>query len=125
MIKRGEIYLADLSPSVGSEQSGIRPVLIVQNNIGNKYSPTLIALAITSKIKKNIPTHIKIDGEKYGLEKDSIILAEQIRTIDKSRIIKRLGEVDEEILIKVKEAIKISCDVRGIDKKILKYIKKL
>ena len=116
IFKRGEIYLANLSPSVGSEQSGIRPVLIIQNDVGNKYSPTLIALAITSKIKKNIPTHINIDGEKYGLEKNSTILAEQIRTIDKSRIIKKIGVVDNEILEKVKEAIKLSCDVRGMDK---------
>ncbi|MBR1884370.1 MAG: type II toxin-antitoxin system PemK/MazF family toxin [Clostridia bacterium] len=121
-IKRGEIYFADLSPTIGSEQSGIRPVVIVQNDIGNKYSPTVIVVAITSKIKNNIPTHIKIDGEKFGLCKDSVILTEQIRTIDKSRLKSRVGKLDEKTLKKVKEAIIISCDVRSDIKNILKLL---
>lgn len=112
-IKRGDIYYANLSPVVGSEQDGLRPVLIVQNDIGNKFSPTVIALAITSKAKINMPTHIKIDGEKYGLEKDSIILAEQIRTLDKSRLKEKIGFLDTENMLKVKEALKVSFSLRG------------
>lgn len=111
-IKRGDIFYASLGPVVGSEQDGIRPVLIVQNDVGNKYSPTIIALAITSRIKNDLPTHIKIDGEKYGLEKDSIILAEQIRTLDKSRLRERIGNLDTETMLKVKEALKISFSIR-------------
>ena len=98
VVKRGEIYYANLSPVIGSEQDGIRPVLVVQNNIGNKYSPTIIVVAITSKLKNNLPTHVKFDGEKYGLEKESVILVEQIRTLDKSRLIKKVGMVDEKIM---------------------------
>ena len=87
MIRRGEIYYADLSPVVGSEQGGVRPVLIVQNDIGNKYSPTVIVAAITSQINKaKLPTHIEISASEYGLPKDSVILLEQIRTIDKKRL---------------------------------------
>ena len=87
MVKRGELYYADLSPVVGSEQGGIRPVLVVQNDIGNKYSPTVIAAAITSKLNKaKLPTHIELSSKEYGLEKDSVVLLEQIRTIDKSRL---------------------------------------
>ncbi|MEG1705193.1 MAG: type II toxin-antitoxin system PemK/MazF family toxin [Clostridia bacterium] len=111
-IKRGDIYYANLSPVIGSEQDGIRPVLIVQNDLGNRYSPTIIALAITSKIKNNLPTHIKIDGEKYGLEKDSVILAEQIRTLDKARLRQKIGFLDVNTMIKVKEALKISFSLR-------------
>lgn len=122
LIKRGEIYYANLAPVVGSEQDGIRPVLIVQNDIGNKYSPTVIVVAITSKIKNNLPTHIKIDGQKYGLDKNSVILAEQIRTLDKSRLLERVGKLDEDTMKKVKEAIIISCDVRSDIRNILKYI---
>ncbi len=122
IIKRGEIYYANLSPVIGSEQDGIRPVLIVQNDIGNKYSPTVIVVAITSKTKSNLPTHIKIDGQKYGLEKNSIILAEQIRTLDKSRLIKKVGKLDDDIMKKVRDAILISCDVRSDMKNLLRYI---
>ena len=87
IVKRGDIYYADLSPVIGSEQGGIRPVLIVQNDVGNKYSPTVIAAAITSQINKaKLPTHIEIDAQEYGLSKDSVILLEQIRTIDKKRL---------------------------------------
>ena len=112
-IKRGDIYYADLSPVVGSEQSGIRPILIIQNDIGNKYSPTIIGVPITSKAKINMPTHIAIEGNKYGLEKDSIILAEQIRTLDKSRLKEKVGKLDNKILNDVKKAIEISCGFRG------------
>ena len=112
-IKRGEIYYADLSPVIGSEQSGVRPVLIVQNDIGNKFSPTIIAIAITSRQKVKLPTHIEIEGTKYGLDKDSVILAEQIRTLDKKRLREKVGKVDNEIMEKVKKAIEISFGIRG------------
>lgn len=112
MIKRGEIYLANLDCSVGSEQSGIRPVLVIQNDIGNKYSPTIIVLAITSKSKKNIPTHVKIDSNIEGIKKDSIILVEQVRTIDKSRLIKRIGKLDINKMNEIKEALKLSLNIR-------------
>lgn len=111
-IKRGDIFYANLGPVVGSEQDGIRPVLIVQNDMGNKYSPTIIALAITSKVKNYLPTHIKIDGEKYGLEKDSIILAEQIRTLDKTRLREKIGFLDVKTMLRVKEALKTSFSLR-------------
>ena len=112
MIKRGEIYLANLDCSVGSEQSGIRPVLVIQNDIGNKYSPTIIVLAITSKSKKNIPTHVKIDSNFEGIKKDSIVLVEQVRTIDKSRLIKRIGKLDFNKMNEIKEALKLSLNIR-------------
>ncbi len=114
-IRRGDIYYADLSPVVGSEQGGIRPVLIVQNDTGNKYSPTVIAAAITSKTSKNkLPTHIEvsaaipIDGENSGLAKNSVILLEQIRTIDKRRLKERMGKLDESTMRQVNSAIGIS-----------------
>lgn len=107
-IKRGDIYYADLSPVVGSEQGGVRPVLIVQNNVGNKYSPTVIAAAITSKVNKNkMPTHITL-GTDCGLTKDSIILAEQIRTIDKKRLREKMGSLDEGEMKHVDEALAVS-----------------
>lgn len=112
-IKRGDIYYADLSPVVGSEQSGIRPVLIIQNDIGNKHSPTIIAIAITSKQKSNLPTHISVEGTKYGLDKDSVILTEQIRTLDKSRLKNKIGSIDNNTLEKVKKALEISFGMRG------------
>lgn len=111
LIKRGEIYLANLNPSLGSEQSGIRPVLIIQNDTGNRYSPTVIVLAITSKEKKNIPTHVKIDAMQ-GLEKDSVVLVEQVRTVDKERLIKKLGMLSFEKMQEIKEALKISLNIR-------------
>ena len=108
-IKRGDIYYADLSPVVGSEQGGIRPVLIVQNDIGNKYSPTVIAAAITSqKDKSNLPTHIKVNAENCGLAKDSIVLLEQVRTIDKRRLKERMGRLDEWTMTAVNDAITVS-----------------
>ena len=109
VIKRGDIYYADLSPVVGSEQGGVRPVLIIQNDIGNKYSPTVIATAITSQINKaKMPTHIELDANEYGLSKDSVVLAEQIRTIDKKRLKEKIGHLDDELMNKVNEALEIS-----------------
>ncbi|MBQ7667982.1 MAG: type II toxin-antitoxin system PemK/MazF family toxin [Clostridia bacterium] len=109
IIKRGDIYYADLSPVVGSEQGGVRPVLIVQNNVGNKFSPTVIAAAITSQINKaKMPTHIEIGAADYGLSKDSVILLEQVRTIDKKRLKERIGHLNEHLMNRVNEAIEIS-----------------
>lgn len=109
IVKRGDIYYADLSPVVGSEQGGVRPVLIVQNNVGNKFSPTVIAAAITSQINKaKMPTHIEIDADDYGLSKDSVILLEQVRTIDKRRLKERIGHLNDHLMDRVNEAIEIS-----------------
>lgn len=109
IVKRGDIYYADLSPVVGSEQGGIRPVLIVQNDIGNKYSPTVIAAAITSQINKaKMPTHIELAAKEYGLNKDSVILLEQIRTIDKKRLREKIGHLDENLMSTVNDALSIS-----------------
>lgn len=108
-VKRGEIYYADLSPVVGSEQGGVRPVLIVQNDIGNRFSPTVIAAAITSqKDKNNLPTHIEVDARECGLSKDSIVLLEQVRTIDKRRLRERMGSLDGGEMGKVNEALTVS-----------------
>lgn len=105
-IKRGELYYADLSPVVGSEQGGVRPVLVVQNDVGNKYSPTVIAAAVTSKINKaKLPTHIELPSNSYGLAKDSVILLEQIRTLDKRRLKERIGELSELTMTRVDKAI--------------------
>ncbi len=109
MIKRGEIYYADLSPVVGSEQGGVRPILIVQNDTGNKYSTTIIAAAITSKLTKaKLPTHIAINAPDFGLNKDSVILLEQIRTLDKRRLKERIGELSPLTMQKVNAALLIS-----------------
>ena len=108
-IKRGDIYYADLSPVIGSEQGGLRPVLIVQNDVGNKYSPTVIAAAITSQINKTkLPTHIELYAENFGLAKNSVILLEQIRTIDKRRLKEKMGHLDDGLMDKVNDAISIS-----------------
>lgn len=108
-IKRGDIYYADLSPVIGSEQGGLRPVLIVQNDVGNKYSPTVIAAAITSRMgKTKLPTHIDVPGISAGLAKDSVILLEQIRTIDKKRLKEKMGHLDEETMKTVNGAIEVS-----------------
>ena len=108
-IKRGEIYYADLSPVIGSEQGGVRPVLIVQNDVGNKHSPTVIAAAITSqKEKAKLPTHIELSGINCGLSKDSVVLLEQIRTIDKKRLKERMGEIDITSMDKINTALSIS-----------------
>lgn len=109
IVKRGDVYFADLSPVVGSEQGGIRPVLVIQNDIGNRFSPTVIVAAITAQIQKaKLPTHVEIDAEKYGFERDSVILLEQIRTIDKQRLTDKITHLDEEMMEKVDEAIQIS-----------------
>lgn len=109
-MQRGEIYYADLSPVVGSEQGGVRPVLIVQNNVGNKYAPTVIVVAITSRLSKaKLPTHILIQANHCGLNKDSVILTEQIRTLDKKRVYSKIGELDGETMTKVETALAVSC----------------
>ena len=110
VIKRGDMFYADLSPVVGSEQGGIRPVLVIQNNIGNKYSPTVIVSAITSQLNKNkLPTHIELDSEEFGLKSDSIILTEQIRTIDKSRLKEKIGHInDQTVMSKIDSALGVS-----------------
>ena len=109
LIKRGEIYYADLSPVVGSEQGGIRPVLIVQNDVGNRYSPTVIAAAITSQQEKSkLPTHINLSGGGCGLQKDSIVLLEQMRTIDKKRLKEKMGTLDQSSMNMVDKAISVS-----------------
>lgn len=108
-IKRGDIFYADLSPVVGSEQGGLRPVLIVQNDVGNKYSPTVIAAAITSQMTKTrLPTHIDVYAENFGLSRDSVILLEQIRTIDKRRLREKMGHIDDGLMQKVNDAISVS-----------------
>ena len=108
-VRRGEIYYADLSPVVGSEQGGMRPVLIVQNDVGNRHSPTVIAAAITSRQDKNrLPTHIEVQADKCGLARDSIVLLEQIRTIDKKRLGDKMGELDLNSMDKVNTALSIS-----------------
>lgn len=109
IIKRGDIFYADLSPVVGSEQGGIRPVIIIQNDIGNKYSPTVIVAAITSQINKaKLPTHVEISSEEYGLNKDSVVLLEQIRTLDKRRLKEKIGHMSDEDMKKVDKSILIS-----------------
>jgi len=108
-IKRGDIFYADLSPVVGSEQGGIRPVLIIQNDVGNRHSPTVIAAAITSQINKaKLPTHIELGARCYGLSRNSVILLEQIRTIDKTRLKEKMGRLDEGLMQKVDNAIAVS-----------------
>ena len=108
-IKRGDIYYADLSPVIGSEQGGIRPVLIIQNDVGNKYSPTVIAAAITSqKDKTKLPTHISVEASGSGLAKDSIVLLEQVRTIDKQRLKEKMGCLDNNSMVMVDRALSVS-----------------
>ena len=112
MVKRGDIYYADLSPVVGSEQGGMRPVLIVQNDTGNRHSPTVIAAAITSQTgKARLPTHINIAGGSVGLSKDSVILLEQIRTIDKKRLREKMGILDETDMVRVDRALSVSLGI--------------
>ncbi|MBO8178467.1 type II toxin-antitoxin system endoribonuclease NdoA [Aeribacillus pallidus] len=109
IVKRGDVYFADLSPVVGSEQGGVRPVLVIQNDIGNRFSPTVIVAAITAQIQKaKLPTHVEIDAERYGFERDSVILLEQIRTIDKQRLTDKITHLDDEMMEKVDEALQIS-----------------
>ncbi|NSW90381.1 MAG: type II toxin-antitoxin system PemK/MazF family toxin [Firmicutes bacterium] len=109
VIRRGDIFYADLSPVVGSEQGGVRPVLVIQNDIGNKFSPTIIVSAITSQINKaKLPTHVEISAKEYGLQKDSVILLEQLRTIDKKRLKEKIGHLDDKLMEQVNEALYIS-----------------
>jgi mRNA interferase MazF len=115
MIKRGEIYFAQLNPVVGSEQGGIRPVLVVQNDIGNQYSPTTIVLAITSQINKaKLPTHVELKADTYGMERDSVILTEQIRTIDKTRLKQRIAVLKEDVMLKVNQALAVSLELTDL-----------
>ena len=107
-VKRGDIFYADLSPVVGSEQGGIRPVIVIQNDIGNKYSPTVIVAAITSQINKaKLPTHVEISSEEYGLNRDSVVLLEQVRTLDKRRLKEKIGHMTDEDMKKVNKAMMI------------------
>ncbi len=111
-MKRGDIYYADLRPVIGSEQGGIRPVLIVQNDVGNRHSPTVICAAITSKMNKaKLPTHIELSAQRYDMEKDSVILLEQLRTIDKKRLKDKVCHLDDEIMKKVNIGLKISLEL--------------
>ncbi|KLU40182.1 MAG: type II toxin-antitoxin system PemK/MazF family toxin [Limnochordia bacterium] len=108
-VTRGDIFYANLNPVIGSEQGGVRPVLILQNDIGNKYSPTTIVAAITSRIKKaKLPTHVELEASKYALEKDSVILLEQVRTIDKRRLKEQIAHLDDETMEKINQALQIS-----------------
>ena len=112
VIKRGDIFYADLRPVVGSEQGGVRPVLIIQNDVGNRHSPTVICAAITSKMNKaKLPTHIEIDASEYGIEKDSVILLEQLRTIDKRRLKDTVCHLDQGMLDRVNHALEISLEL--------------
>jgi len=114
-IRRGDIYFAELNPVVGSEQGGTRPVLVIQNDVGNQYSPTTIVAAITSQISKaKLPTHVELTAKKSGLDKDSVILGEQIRTIDKSRLKEKLTYLDEETMTRVNQALEISLGLADI-----------
>ncbi len=114
-IKRGDIFYADLSPVVGSEQGGLRPVLIIQNDVGNKYSPTVIAAAITSRMgKARLPTHIDIHADRVGLSKDSVVLLEQIRTLDKRRLKEKMGHLDGVVMNRINTAIAVSFGLGAI-----------
>jgi mRNA interferase MazF len=116
MIRRGDIFYANLNPVLGSEQGGLRPVLIIQNDIGNTYSPTTIIAAITSKIKRaKLPTHVEISAERYHLEKDSVILLEQLRTIDKQRLKEKIAHLDETIMEEVEVAVMVSLGLRELN----------
>ena len=121
VIKRGDIFYADLRPVVGSEQGGIRPVLIIQNDVGNRHSPTVICAAITSKMNKaKLPTHIEIDASAYGIEKDSVILLEQLRTIDRSRLQDRIGRLSTEKITQIDHALAVSIGlIESVPKKLI------
>ena len=111
-VRRGDIFYADLSPVVGSEQGGIRPVLIIQNDVGNRHSPTVICAAITSRMNKaKLPTHVEIDAKKYQIVKNSVILLEQVRTIDKQRLKEKICHIDEELQQRVDEALMVSLEL--------------
>ena len=121
-VRRGDIYYADLSPVVGSEQGGIRPVLIVQNDVGNRYSPTVIAAAITSqKDKARLPTHIQVNSADSGLARDSVVLLEQIRTLDKQRLKEHMGRLDEYSMNRIDQALQISFGLGNDSPRSLRY----
>lgn len=108
-VKRGDVFFADLSPVVGSEQGGFRPVLVIQNDIGNRFSPTVIVAAITAQIQKaKFPTHVEVPAKEYGLDRDSVVLLEQIRTIDKQRLTEKITHLDEELMQRIDESLQIS-----------------
>ncbi|CAM5796977.1 MULTISPECIES: type II toxin-antitoxin system PemK/MazF family toxin [Brevibacillus] len=112
IVKRGDVFFADLSPVVGSEQGGVRPVLVIQNDIGNRFSPTVIVAAITAQIQKaKLPTHVEIDAKMYGFDRDSVILLEQIRTIDKQRLTDKITHLDDEMMDRVNESLQISLGI--------------
>ena len=111
IVKKGDLFFADLSPVVGSEQGGIRPVLVVQNDVGNKYSPTIIVAAITSQTKTKLPTHVQLNATQGGLSKDSIVLLEQLRTIDKQRLRERIGTLNEKLIPDIEKALSISLGI--------------
>lgn len=112
IIRRGDIYYADLRPVIGSEQGGVRPVLIIQNDVGNRHSPTVICAAITSKMNKaKLPTHVELSARRCDMVRDSVILLEQLRTIDKQRLRERICHIDEELLRKVNQALKVSLEL--------------
>ena len=114
IVKKGDLYFADLSPVVGSEQGGVRPVLVVQNDVGNKYSPTIIVAAVTSQMNKaKLPTHIELTGRNVGLTKDSVVLLEQIRTIDKRRLREHTGHADRSVMEQVDSALAVSFGLQG------------
>ncbi|MBE6021005.1 MAG: type II toxin-antitoxin system PemK/MazF family toxin [Firmicutes bacterium] len=113
IIKRGDIFFADLSPVVGSEQGGLRPVLVIQNDVGNKYSPTIIVAAITSQVKTKLPTHVEIGMLGNGLTRNSVILMEQLRTIDKTRLKEKIGHIDEPAIERVQNALSVSLGMGG------------
>ena len=113
-IKRGDIFYADLSPVIGSEQGGIRPVMIIQNDVGNRHSPTVICAAITSKMNKaKLPTHVEIDASKYHLVKNSVVLLEQVRTIDKQRLKDFICHVDNKLMSKIENALRVSLELHN------------
>lgn len=115
MVKRGDVFYADLSPVIGSEQGGVRPVLVIQNNIGNKYSPTVIIAAITSQINKaKLPTHVEINASDFGLPKDSVVLLEQIRTIDKRRLREKLGKFSKDMMEVIDTSIRVSLELKEV-----------
>lgn len=115
-VRRGDIFFANLNPVIGSEQGGLRPVLILQNDIGNTYSPTTIVAALTSRIKRaKLPTHVEVSKGKCALDKDSVILCEQLRTIDKQRLKERIGQLDEEMMDRVNAALEISLGLQSVD----------
>ena len=118
-VHRGEVFYADLSPVVGSEQGGVRPVLVVQNDVGNKFSPTIIVAAVTSQLNKaKLPTHVPIHADKNGLDRDSVVLLEQLRTIDKKRLREHIGTVDDEVIGVVDDALSVSLGIAARNRRL-------